>query len=469
MVDASEATLLIRGGTVVCRGQVERKDVLIQGSKISAICEPGGVDASNVIDAEGLLVLPGAVDTHVHFNDVSMGTVSVHDYYTGTRAAAFGGVTSIVDFSNQTADGTLMQTLADKRREAEGQALIDWGVHPVITRPTMRTLDEIPEVVASGAPTIKCYMTYRDDGLLIDDKDLERIALRLGEAGGMLMLHAEDNASIEANVPRLIAEGKVEPIYHARSKGVEVETAAIRRIVAMARHTGSRFFIVHLASDMGLDLVTQARADGVDITAETCAHYLVLTDDVLKREDGIKWICSPPLRSQEVQDTLWDGIVDGRIAMVTSDDAAYSWEAKCFGAERFDQCPNGIPGIETRLHLLYSEGVAKGRISVPRFVELVAEEPARLFGLAPRKGSLVVGADADVVLFDPETRWTMSQETLHMATDWCAWEGREITGKVVKVISRGELIIDGDECHATKGRGRYICRKLFPSSVGKSP
>ena len=414
-------------------------------------------------------MLPGGVDTHVHFNDVFMSTVSVHDYYAGTLAAAFGGVTSVDDFSNQTADGTLMDTLADKRREAEGRALIDWGVHPVITRPTAQTLDEIPEMVASGAPTVKCYMTYREDGLLIDDRDLERVAARLGEAGGMLMLHAEDNASIEANVPRLIAEGKVAPIYHARSKGVEVETEAIRRIVAMAGHTGGRFFVVHLASDTGLDLVTRARAEGLDVRAETCTHYLVLTDEMLQRDDGIKWICSPPLRSREVQDALWEGVRDGRLTMVTSDDAAYSWEAKFCGAERFDLCPNGIPGVETRLSLLHSEGVEKGRISLARWVELVAEEPARIFGLAPRKGCLDVGADADVVLFDPKARWTMNQQTLHMATDWCAWEGREIVGKVRKVFSRGELIIDGDECLASRGRGRYIFRKLSPDAVAGSP
>jgi dihydropyrimidinase len=200
----------------------------------------------------------------------------------------------------------------------------------------------------------------------------------------------------------------------------------------------------------------------LDVAAETCIHYLVLTEEMLEREDGIKWICSPPLRSQEVQDVLWDGIRDGQLKMMTSDDAAYSWLAKCYGAERFDLCPNGIPGIEARLCLLHSEGVVKGRISLPRFVELVAEEPARIFGLAPKKGAITVGADADIVLFDPEARWTMSQETLHMATDWCAWEGREITGKVVKVFSRGELIIDGDECLGKKGRGQYIHRELSP-------
>lgn len=440
---------------------VSRQDILIEGECIEAMGDLANQRAETLLDAEGLLVLPGGVDTHVHLNDVFMNTVSVHDYYTGTLAAAFGGVTSIVDFSNQVPDGTLKKTLEDKRQEAAGKAIVDWGVHPVITQPTEETLDEIPYVVSEGAPTIKCYMTYRDDGLLVEDEDLKRIASRLAREGGMLLLHAEDNERIEANVPRLIGEGKTASIYHAVSKPPEVETAAIRRIVEMARETGGRFFVVHLASAEGMDLIAKARENGLDIMAETCTHYLVFTEEVLEREDGLKWICSPPLRTKSIQDRLWEGVRDGSLALVSSDDAAYSWEAKLYGRDRFDLCPNGIPGVETRLSLLYSEGVAKGRISLPRFVELVSTQPARVFGLAPQKGSLAVGADADIVLFNPERRWTMSQETLHMAADWSAYD-MDVVGQIEKVFSRGELIIDNRECLAERGRGRYVYRRLEP-------
>jgi dihydropyrimidinase len=439
---------------------VVHRDLLIRGELVEAVGDPGALEGERVVDADGLLVLPGGIDTHVHFNDVFMGTVSVHDYLTGTRAAAFGGTTSVIDFSNQVPGGSLAKTLQDKREEAEGKALVDWGVHPAITRPDEQTLAEIPSVVAAGAPTMKCYMTYREDGLLIEDPDLVRVVKPLTGAGGMLMLHAEDNDAIEENVPRLISEGKTAPIYHALSKPEEVETEAIRRIIGMARETGGRFFIVHLASPGGLELLTEAMAEGLDIRPETCAHYLVFSDAMLERDDGLKWICSPPLRGEASIEVLWEGIVDGRIKMVTSDDAAYSWEAKLYGKDRFDRCPNGIPGIEPRFSILYSEGVAKGRISLPRFVEIVSSEPARLFGMAPRKGFLNPGADADIVLLDPEARWVMGLDTLHMGADWSAYEGIEITGKIRKVFSRGELIIDGDECLGIPGRGRFLHRRL---------
>ncbi len=455
--------LLIRGGDVVLGRTVSQQDVLIRGETIAAVGDLSGIQVDEEIDAGGLIVMPGGIDTHVHLNDVFMSTVSVHDYDTGTVAAAFGGTTTLIDFSNQIHGESLKKTLSDKNEESAGKAVVDFGVHPVITDPTPQTLDEIPWVVQEGAPTVKCYMTYREDGLLIEMPDLKKIHERLRDAGGMLMVHAEDNDLMEQNVARLVEEGKTQAFYHAVSKPPEVEDVSIRGCIDMVRELGGTLFVVHLASDVGMELIGRARAEGVDILAETCTHYLVFPDEILKRDDGIKWICSPPLRSPAVQKRLWAGIKDGRIRQVTSDDAAYSWEAKQYGLGGFDKCPNGIPGIEARVPILYSEGVAKGRISLARFVELVATNPARLFGLAPNKGSLNPGADADVVLLDPKARWTMGRETLHMKTDWAAYEGIEVTGKIEKVFSRGELIISGNECLAKKGRGRYVHRKLSES------
>ena len=457
---AKSRTILIQGGKIVLGQTVSKQDILIQGDKISAIGNLKGYKANQAFNAEGLLVLPGAVDTHVHFNDDFMNTISVHDYYTGTRAAAFGGVTSIVDFSNQIPGKPLIQTIEVKKEEAKGKAIVDWGVHPVITKPTAKILKEIPLLIKKGAPTIKCYMTYRSEGLMVGDKDLKRIMEALKKAGGMLMVHAEDNDTIEKNVPRMIEEGLTKPIFHTRSRPPESEAKAIQRCIQLARETRTRLFIVHMASASGVELVGQARGEGYDVIAETCTHYLIFTDSMLERDDGIKWICSPPLRNPLIQEWLWTGVRDGRISMVTSDDAAYSWAAKLCGTDRFDKCPNGIPGIEVRLPLLYSEGVAKGRISLPRLVELISTHPALLFGLEPQKGTLAPGADADIVLFDPKTKWTMNQESLHMAADWSAYENIPITGKILKVFSRGDLIIDGNKCLARKGRGRYLHRKL---------
>jgi len=453
-------TTLIRGGTVVSSQEASQQDVLIQGEQIASVGDLSDIKADTVVDAEGRLVLPGAVDTHVHFNDYFMNTVSVHDYYRGTLAAAYGGVTSIVDFANQAPGKMLQDALESKKEEAAGNALVDWGIHPVITQLNPETLEEIPRMVEQGAPTIKCYMTYREEGLMVKDAGLKRILERLRKAGGMLMVHAEDNDTIEENVPRMISEGRAQPIYHARSRPPETENLAIRRCIQLAQETDGRLFIVHMATDEGIELVHKAQREGFDVFAETCTHYLIFTEKMLERKDGIKWICSPPLREQAIQERLWDGVKDGRISMVTSDDAAYSWEAKLYGAERFDRCPNGIPGVEPRLSILYSEGVSKRGMSLPRFVELVSTAPARLFGLAPQKGNLTPGADADIVLFDPAAKWTMSHATLHMASDWSAYEDINVTGKIEKVFSRGELIIDGEQCLAQKGRGRYLPRRL---------
>mgnify|MGYP001824247808 FL=1 len=458
-----EKSTLIRGGTVVLGQSVSQQDLLIHGQRIAAVGNLSGLKADVTLDAGGLLVLPGAVDVHVHYNDPFMSTVSVHDYYTGTLAAAHGGVTTVVDFSNQKHGQPLIDTLDYKREEAGNLPLVDWGIHPCIVDPTPETLAQIPLVVAAGAPTIKCYMTYREDGLYISAEDLKPIAASLAGAGGMLLAHAEDDEIITANISGFVSAGLTSYPYHTKAKPPESENKAISQCIEVSRETGCRVFIVHLSSAAGAELVGMGRAQGVDILAETCTHYLVFTDEMLEREDGLKWICSPPIRDQANQDRLWAALRDGRISLVSSDDAAYPWEAKLYGLNRFDLVPNGLPGIEVRLSLLYSEGVAQGRLSLPRLVEVVASTPAQLFGLAPRKGSLMPGADADIVLLDPHVKWTMDLDSLHMATDYAAYDGIEVTGKIRHVYSRGELIIDGDECLAEKGRGRYLHRTLDPT------
>lgn len=439
---------------------VASRDVLISGEKIEAVGDLGDVKADEVMCADGLLVMPGGIDPHVHFNDHFMETVSVHDFFTGTLAAAHGGITSVIDFANQKPKESLITALENKKAEADGHAVVDWGIHPVITTPDNQTMSEISTVVEMGAPTIKCYMTYRDEGLMIEDDDLRKILLSLKKNNGMLMVHAEDNDMIENEITKALNNGKFESIFHARTRPLESEDRAINRCVEMVRQTGGKLFIVHMSSGNGVNIVQSARREGLGIYAETCTHYLVFTEGMLEREDGIKWICSPPLRSSVQKEKMWTGLREGIVSLVSSDDAAYSWSAKLMGKDRFDRCPNGIPGVEVRFSLLFSEGVIKRQIPVTRFVQWVSTNPAKFFGMYPRKGTISAGTDADIVLFDPNKKWMMNQETLHMAADWTAYGDIPVTGKISKVFSRGEMIIDEDRCLARPGRGKYLHRTL---------
>ncbi len=465
----NDQTMLIRGGTFVDGQTVAQGDVLIQGETISALGDIPGARPNQVVDATGLLVLPGAVDPHVHFNETNKGQHGVHDYFTGGRAAAFGGTTTIIDFADQIHGCPLLTVLDVKQEQARGQAVIDWNVHPIINQVTPEVLEEIPDVVSAGLPTIKCFMTFRSltgesavnmysgkPGRIISDEDYLELTSQLKEAGGMLMVHAEDSTIIDRIAMEKLAQGKTRAIDHAECRPARAEASAIRRIAGISRETGYPVYIDHLSSIEGLAEVTSAQAEGLPIWAETCPHFLIFTNERLKRDDGYKWVGSPPLRDEATQAALWEGLASERISVAATDDCAFSLASKQAGAENFDLCPEGMPGIEPRLTVLYSEGVAKGRITLPQLVEMTSGAPARLFGLSPKKGSLKPGSDADIVLFDPSARWTMSQETLHMASDYTSYEGVEVTGKVAKVFSRGEVIVDGEEFLATPGRGRFL-------------
>ncbi|MGB2906248.1 MAG: dihydropyrimidinase [Candidatus Aminicenantaceae bacterium] len=469
-------TKLIRGGTVVLGHTVSQQDIFVTGEVITAVGNLSSLKADEIINASGLLVLPGAVDPHIHFNERNKGHLGVHDYFTGSRAAAFGGTTSVIDFSDQIHDEPLINILKVKEEQAMGKTLIDWSVHPIISNITPEVIEEVPELIEAGLPTFKCFMTYRTlegdsaenmysgrPGRFISDQEFIDLSRCLREQGGMLMVHAEDSTIIDKNAMNRLSAGTTRAIDHALCRTPESEANAIRRIIDITKQTGGRLYIVHLSSIAGLEAIGTARSAGYDVYAETTPHYLIFTNDVLSRQDGYKWLGSPPVRDRATQDRLWQGIADGSISTVATDDCAFTLQSKKAGAENFELCPEGMPGIEPRLTILYSEGVAKGRLSLPRLVELVSTAPASLFGMAPKKGSLYPGTDADIVLFDPRIEWTMNVDTLHMASDYAAYENIDVTGKVVKVFSRGELIIDGEECVAEGGRGKFIKCKLDTS------
>jgi dihydropyrimidinase len=457
-----DRTVLIINGTVVTAETSYKADLLIRGEKIKAIGEPGTLGpADQEIDAEGLLVLPGLIDPHVHFEkDEFMGTKVVHDFDTGTYAGIFGGVTTIIEFYNQKLGESLFESLEKVSAEAEGLAYVDWSYHATITDPTEETLADIPRLIAEGVPTFKCYTTYREDGLMVEDIDLLRILQISAEHGGMVMIHTEDDALSRFASSRFIQEGKTGLAYYPDARPREIENASIRRVSEFASFLDAPIYIVHMSTLEGAQTIARAREAGTPVWGETCVQYLVLDDSYLRSEDAIRYFCNPPLRTQRDQAALWDALATGRLSVVSTDDSAFTYDAKLMGKDRFDRVPAGLHGIETRLPLLYSKGVCSGRISVSDLVAISSTNVAKLFGLFPQKGLLSPGSDADIVLFDPERAWTLGVESLHMVPKWSPFEGWEVQGKAETVISRGEVLLQDGRVTASPGRGRRFKRRI---------
>lgn len=456
--------LLIRGGSVVTESSVASYDIVIEGEQIVAQGLKGDFDPASfdeVIDATGLLVLPGLVDPHVHFDSPFMGSTTVHDFHTGTAAAAFGGITSVISFSTQPKGGSILQDLREHEQKAKGRAYIDWSIHGILMDAHEETLSEIPALVEAGVPTYKCFTTYRHSQRLMDDSSMLSVLKATAESGGMLMIHCENDAILEHRLQRELAQGNTDWIYHARSRPNSAENVAIQRIVDLMNEERAPVYIVHASTAESVEIIQKAQSEGHPIHCETCTHYLILTEDLLRSERGHLFICSPPLRTQKDIEALWTASRVGPIQVISSDDAGLPSDDRTRLSEgSFDKVPNGMPGVEPRLTMLFTEGVKKDRLSLPRLVALTAANPARLFGLFPQKGSLTPGSDADIVLFDPHIKWTMTADTLHMNTDFCPFEGREVIGKPKTVLSRGEYVIRDFELVGTPGHGRRVFREL---------
>jgi len=456
--------LLIHGGTVVSESDVAPYDIVIEGERITAHglrgdFDPGSFD--EVLDATGLLVLPGLIDPHVHFDSPFMGSTTVHDFHSGTAAAAFGGITTVISFSTQPKGGSLLRNLEEHEQKADGQAYVDWSIHGILLDSSEQTLLEIPKLVEAGVPTYKCFTTYRHSDRLMDDDSMLLVLRTTAESGGMLMIHCENDAILEYRLKREVAQGHTDWIYHARSRPGSAENVAIQRVVDLMKEERAQVYIVHASTAESVQIIQKAQSEGDPIHCETCTHYLVLTEDLLNSELGHLFICSPPLRTQRDIDALWRASRVGPIEVISSDDAGLpSADRTRLSEGRFDKVPNGMPGVEPRLTMLYTEGVRKGRISLPRLVSLTAANPARLFGMFPQKGSLTPGSDADIVLFDPDVKWSMSAETLHMNTDFCPFEGRDVFGKPKTVLCRGEIVVRDYKLIGTPKHGRRIVRKL---------
>lgn len=459
-----EKTLLIHGGTLVSELGAYPADLLVEGEKIKAQGLPGAFkreDADETFDASGKLVLPGIIDPHLHLNSPFMGTITAHGYDNGTSAAAFGGITTLIDFSTQPKGGSILENLDLKEDEARGKAYIDWSVSGILLDAGPQTLAEIPQLIAAGVPTYKCFTTYKHSGRLMDDDNFLVLLETTAKYGGMLMVHCENDAIVSYNTARNLAAERFDPIYHARSRPASAENVSIQRVVDLVREVAAPLYIVHTSTAESSRIIQQARLDGLPIHSETCTHYLMINEEKLKGPNAQLFICSPPLRTQLDMDALWRALKAGCIEVVSSDDAGVlPIDNLRIGQARFDKVPSGLTGIETRLTMLYTEGVCKKRISMPQLVAITASNPARLFGLYPAKGHLNPGADADIVIFDPNRQWTMTAENLHMNTDFCIYEGWPVQGAVETVLSRGAYVIRDEKLVGAPGRGRRVFRTL---------
>jgi dihydropyrimidinase len=456
--------ILIHGGLVVTENHVAQYDIAVVGERIHSLATAGEFspkDFDETIDARNLVVMPGLVEPHVHFDAPFMGGTTDHDMLTGTKACAYGGITTVISFSNQPKGASLVRNVKDWDEKNRGCAYVDWSMHGLIYDAGEQTLADIPELVKLGVPTYKCFTTYRHSGRLMDDDGMLLVLQATADSGGMLMVHCEHDATCEYLTGKAIAEGHTDWIYHARTRPAIAENMAIQRVVDLLETVPAPVYIVHASTTDSVRIVAEAQAQGLPIRVETCSHYLILTEELLNGENGYLYICSPPLRTAQDIEHLWNAVHFGPIEVVSSDDAGLPGEMrKQLAQGRFDRVPNGMPGVEPRLTLLYSEGVKKNRMDLPKLVELTSANPAKLFGLSPDKGSLEPGSDADIVLFDPDVEWTMSASTLHMNTDFCPFEGRRVTGKAKTLLCRGEVVLRDFELVGSPDHGRRVFRKL---------
>jgi dihydropyrimidinase len=454
------ATLLIRNGIVITATDLYEGDVFIDGEKIAAIGSSLPMNADRIIDAKRKYVLPGGIDVHTHLDMPFGGTTSGDDFESGTIAAAHGGTTSIVDFAIQYKGQTLHHAWATWMTKAEGKAAIDYGFHMIITDLSDQVEEEMDALVRQGVTSFKLFMAY-PGVFMLDDASIFRALLRTGKNGGTICMHAENGGVIDVLVKKALAEGKTAPKYHALTRPARAEGEATHRAIALAEMADVPIYIVHLSAAEALEMVTEARDRGLPAFAETCPQYLFLSYDNYEEPgfNGAKYVMSPPLRPKETQERLWRGLAFNDLQAISTDHCPFCMkEQKALGRNDFSKIPNGAPGIETRMSLVYDGGVRTGRISLNRFVELTSTSPAKMFGLFPRKGTIAPGSDADIVIFDPEKKVRLSQKTLHMKVDYSPYEGREVVGVTDTVISRGRVIIDGGKFVGRAGSGSFIKR-----------
>ncbi len=453
----------IVGGKVVTASETFRADVGIKNGRIVQLASRIKDKARQTIEAKGCYILPGAIDVHTHLDMPFGGSMTADDFFTGTRAAAFGGTTCLIDFAIQGKGQSLSEALEAWHAKADGKACFDYGFHLAVTDAREEVIDELDQVVKHGVTSFKVFLAYKGS-LMIDDGAFFKILRRAKEVGALTMLHAENGEIIDVLVNEALAAGNTEPIYHALTRPEEVESEATARAISLAEMAGAPLYVVHLSCALALEQVKAAREGGLPIMAETCPQYLLLDIKRYLEPDfeGAKYVMSPPLRDRYNWPYLWRGLADGDLQVVSTDHAPFNFKGqKEMGRDNFAAIPNGAPGIENRVALIFNEGVRKNRISLNKMVDLLSTTPAKIFGLAPRKGSVAIGADADLVVFDPRAEMMITAETNHHNMDYTPYEGFKGKGRVVHVLCNGELIVDGDEFLGQAGQGRFIKRNKF--------
>lgn len=463
--------LIIRGGSIVNADAIIKTDIAVQDGRIVSLGDAALLGrAKRVINAAGQYVLPGLIDMHTHFEAPFMGCQGALDFYSGSVAGAFGGVTTFIDFTN-TRPGDSVLARVKERREEMAKAVIDYSTHAKFVEANPQVIAEIPAIVEYGCSSIKLFMTYRKEGVMIEDDGMLAVLEAARKWGALPGVHAESNAIAEFHIERQRAKGELDWIDFPKAKPPLCEEEAVRRAILLAEAAGSPLYIFHLTSRRGLEAVRQARLRGYPVYAETCPHYLVLTQEMYRQDEGYRYIMSPPLRDADDCQALWTGLGQD-VLVVSSDDCTYTLAEKTMflpqdetgGRRDFTKVVNGVPGIETRLPLLLEEGVHQGRLTLQQLVAVASANPAKLFGLYPEKGILQPGSLADMVLVDLAQTGTLQADRLHQGIDYSVYEGKKVTGWLTMTIARGKVIVEDGNFVGVRGAGQFVRRKPFAAN-----
>jgi dihydropyrimidinase len=460
---------IIRNGSVVTATDTYTADVAIVNGKITAIgTDLPAENTGRILDATGKLLLPGGIDVHTHLDMPFGGTTSADDFETGTRAAAFGGTTTLIDFAIQYKGQPLRQAFDTWMSKAASKAVCDYAFHCIVTDVSGGQLSEMNDLVHEGVTSFKLFMAY-PGVFMLDDGSIFKALQTTAKNGGMVCMHAENGSAIDVIVQQALAEGKRAPKYHALTRPTTAEAEAVGRAIALAEMAGAPIYIVHLSCNDALEKIREARDRGLPVYAETCPQYLYLSLENMDAPgfEGAKYVFTPPLREKWNQEKLWNGLKHDHLQVVSTDHCPFCFkEQKEMGRDDFTKIPNGGPGVEHRMSLIYSGGVASGRFNANRFVELVSTTPAKLFGLYPRKGTIAVGSDADLVIFDPQRKHTISAATHHMRVDYSMFEGIQVTGMPDVVLSRGRVVVENDKFLGRAGQGEFLRRATYAQING---